>query len=137
MLNDKWSKIAENDVEKERAVILQEVQESQFNLQEMAIEHLHKVAFQGTPLGQTVVGPTKNIMGLTRDDLIHYRNTHFKGPRMVLAGAGGVNHEELAQLAQTHFTKITKDYEGEIPINRPCRYSGKSCCIINSENVVT
>ena len=31
------------------------------NLQEVVFDHLHAVAFQGTPLGRTILGPTKNI----------------------------------------------------------------------------
>merc|ERR1719310_1119730 len=74
------------EIERERGVILRE-------LQEVEIDHLHAVAYQGTPLGRTILGPAKNIKSISRDDLTHYIDTHYKGPRMVLAGAGGVDHE--------------------------------------------
>jgi len=44
---------------------------------------------------------------------------------MVLAGAGGVDHAHLCQLAKEHFGKINNDYPGEIPLDLPCRYTGK------------
>ena len=44
---------------------------------------------------------------------------------MVLAGAGGVNHEELCQLATQHFGKLGHTYDAEIPIDLPCRYTGR------------
>ena len=37
------------------------MQEVEMNLQEVVFDHLHAVAFQGTPLGRTILGPTKNI----------------------------------------------------------------------------
>ena len=49
------------------------------NLQEVVFDHLHAVAYQGTPLGRTILGPTQNIKSITRDDLSHYIATHYKG----------------------------------------------------------
>ena len=64
------------------------------------------VTMQGTPLGRTILGPAKNIKSISRDDLVHYINTHYKGPRMVLAGAGGVDHGKLCSLAEKYFAKV-------------------------------
>jgi len=85
---------------------------------------LHAVAYQGTPLGRTILGPTQNIKSITRDDLSHYITTHYKGPRMVMAGAGGVNHQELCDLTSKHFGKIGHTYDAEIPKDLNCRYTG-------------
>ena len=82
-----------------------EMQEVEMNLQEVVFDHLHAVAYQGTPLGRTILGPAKNIKSISRDDLVHYINTHYKGPRMVLAGAGGVNHGDLCAMAEKYFAK--------------------------------
>ena len=59
-----------------------------------------------------------------RDDLLHYIKTHYKGHRMVLAGAGGIAHEDLCKLATQHFGKISNVYENEVPKDVPCRYTG-------------
>ena len=67
------------EIERERGVILREMQEVEMNLQEVVFDHLHAVAYQGTPLGRTILGPTKNIKSITRDDLAHYIATHYKG----------------------------------------------------------
>jgi len=105
-------------------VILREMQEVEMNLQEVVFDHLHAVAYQGTPLGRTILGPTQNIKSISRDDIVQYINTHYKGPRMVLAGAGGVNHEELCDLATKHFGKITDKYDAEVPLDMAMRYTG-------------
>ena len=54
------------------------MQEVDMNLQEVVFDHLHAVAYQGTPLGRTILGPAKNIKSISRDDLVHYINTHYK-----------------------------------------------------------
>jgi processing peptidase subunit beta len=118
------SKFGQQEIERERSVILREMQEVEMNLQEVVFDHLHSVAYQGTPLGRTILGPTKNIKSITRDDLVHYIQTHYKGPRMVLAGAGGVAHDDLCKLASKHFNKITDKYDAEVPLDLQCRYTG-------------
>merc|ERR1712183_1094353 len=118
------STFGEVEIERERGVILREMQEVESNLQEVVFDHLHAVAFQGTPLGRTILGPTKNIKSISRADLVDYISTHYKGPRMVMAGAGGINHEELCDLTTKHFGKIGHTYDAEIPLDLNCRYTG-------------
>jgi len=118
------STLGEEEIERERGVILREMQEVGTNLQEVVFDHLHSVAYQGTPLGRTILGPTENINSITSKDLRSYIETHYKAPRMVLAAAGGVNHDELVKLAEKHFGDLKTGYSGEIPIIEPCRYTG-------------
>jgi hypothetical protein len=51
----------ESEIERERGVILREMQEVESNLQEVVFDHLHSTAFQGTALGRTILGPTHII----------------------------------------------------------------------------
>ena len=118
------SKFGEQEIERERGVILREMQEVEMNLQEVVFDQLHAVAYQGTPLGRTILGPTENIKTIGRKDLVEYIENHYKGPRMVMAGAGGVDHAELCKLTEQHFGKITKEYPREVPLDLPCRYTG-------------
>jgi processing peptidase subunit beta len=121
----KNSKFGEAEIERERSVILREMQEIETNMQEVVFDHLHAIAFQETPLGMTILGPSENIRNIQRKDLVEYVNTHYKGCRMVLAGAGGVDHDELVKLAEKHFGDITNEYVNvEIPVLTGCRFTG-------------
>jgi len=118
------SLLGDQEIERERGVILREMQEIETNLQEVVFDHLHSIAYQGTPLGQTILGPTENIKSISRNDLVEYINNHYKGPRIVLAAAGGVNHDKLCELAQQYFGSMTAGYDGEIPILQQARFTG-------------
>merc|ERR1712002_106398 len=118
------SLLGEQEIERERGVILREMQEIETNLQEVVFDHLHSIAYQGTPLGQTILGPSENVKTLNRNDLVDYVSNHYKGPRIVLAAAGGVNHDALCKLAENHFGGMTAGYEGEIPMAEKCRFTG-------------
>ncbi|XP_002741599.1 mitochondrial-processing peptidase subunit beta-like [Saccoglossus kowalevskii] len=118
------STLGETEINRERGVILREMEEVETNLQEVIFDHLHTTAYQGTALGRTILGPTENIKSLVRDDLLTYISTHYKGPRIVLSGAGGIDHNELVALANKHLGKIGSEYENEIPVLPPCRFTG-------------
>ncbi|KAK7896870.1 hypothetical protein WMY93_022195 [Mugilogobius chulae] len=114
----------EAEIERERGVILREMQEVETNLQEVVFDYLHATAYQSTALGRTILGPTENIKTINRGDLVEYITTHYKGPRIVLAAAGGVSHGELIDLAKYHFGKLPGRYIGEAPALPPCHFTG-------------
>jgi len=97
------SKLDESAIERERSVILREMEEVNKNQEELVLDHLHATAFQGTGLGRTILGPEENIRSLTRSDLQEYIDTHYTPNRMVIAGAGAVEHEQLCALTEEHF----------------------------------
>ena len=75
-------------------------------MEEVVFDHLHATAFQGQPLGRTILGPKENIASIGRDDLISYIKTNYTADRMVLVGAGGVPHDQLVRLAEQYFAKL-------------------------------
>jgi len=105
-------------------VILREMQEVETNLQEVVFDYLHATAYQGTALGRTILGPTENIKSISRRDLSEYVSNHYKAPRMVLAAAGGVEHDKLVDLAQQYFGGLSATYTGEIPVLPQARFTG-------------
>uniref|UniRef100_A0A4W4HE78 Mitochondrial-processing peptidase subunit beta n=1 Tax=Electrophorus electricus TaxID=8005 RepID=A0A4W4HE78_ELEEL len=118
------STLGEAEIERERGVILREMQEVETNLQEVVFDYLHATAYQDTALGRTILGPAENIKTINRADLLEYITTHYKGPRIVLAAAGGVCHNELIDLAKFHFGKLPARYKGEAPALPSCRFTG-------------
>lgn len=55
------SMLGEAEIERERGVILREMQEVETNLQEVVFDYLHATAYQDTALGRTILGPAENI----------------------------------------------------------------------------
>lgn len=53
-----------------------------------------------------MVPPQENIKSLQREDLESYIKTHYTAPRLVVAGAGAITHDELVHLAQTYFKDV-------------------------------
>ena len=90
-------------VERERGVILREMEEVEKEVEEVLFDHLHATAFQQTGLGRTILGSAENVRTITRENLSAYIGTHYTAPRMVLVGSGAVDHDELVKLATNAF----------------------------------
>lgn len=118
----KNSKLDQQQVERERGVILREMEEVDSNYQEVVFDYLHATAYQGTPLGRTILGPEKNVRSLQPKDLRSFIEKNYKAPRMVLTAAGGVDHAELRDLGEKYFGDVSDSVDSEAL--KPCRFTG-------------
>ena len=109
-------------MERERDVILREMEEVDGQIEEVGFDRLHEVAYVGTPLARTILGPEENIKSISADDIVKYIKTHYTAPRMVLAASGAVDHDELVSLSGEYFGGVsttappglTFDYEASL-----------------------
>lgn len=105
-------------IERERGVIIRESEEVDKMYDEVVFDHLHEIAYRDQPLGRTILGPIENIRKISRKNLKDYITTNYKGDRMVLAGAGAVDHDKLVEYAQKYFGHIQKS-EHPVPLGSP------------------
>ena len=71
--------------------------------EEVIFDLLHETAYPDSGLGRTILGPVENIKSISRAHLESYIKTHYTGPRIVVAGAGAVDHGALCTLADAAF----------------------------------
>lgn len=105
-------------IERERDVIIRESEEVDKMYDEVVFDHLHEIAYKDQPLGRTILGPIKNIKSIQRKDLVNYITQNYKGDRMVLAGAGSVDHDKLVEYAQKSFGHLPMS-EQPVPLGSP------------------
>ena len=84
-------------------MIMREMQEVESQIEEVVFDRLHEVAYVGTPLARTILGPEENIRSISVDDIQRYVKTNYTAPRMVVAAAGAVDHGELVNAVGEHF----------------------------------
>ena len=84
-----------DEIEATRKFILNELNETENNYQQVAMDHLHSVAYQQTPLAHTKYGPTANIERFTKADIERGIDLIFKGPQMIVAASGPISHDQM------------------------------------------
>lgn len=102
------SKLELPAIEAERGVILREMEEVNKIREELILDLLHEAAFRGGGLGLTILGPEDNIRTINRQDLENYVKTHYTAPRMVVAAAGNVDHEEICSLSEKYWSHVPR-----------------------------
>ncbi|XP_074275822.1 putative mitochondrial-processing peptidase subunit beta, mitochondrial [Silene latifolia] len=129
------SSFEESRILRERDVILREMEEVEGQTEEVIFDHLHATAFQYTPLGRTILGPAENIKTITKEHLKSYISTHYTAPRMVIAAAGAVKHEDVVAQVQKYFTKLSTDptTASQLVANEPASFTGSEVRMIDDD----
>ncbi|PSR87715.1 Mitochondrial-processing peptidase subunit beta like [Actinidia chinensis var. chinensis] len=129
------SKFDEKRINRERDVILREMEEVEGQTEEVIFDHLHATAFQYTPLGRTILGPAQNIKTITKANLQKYISTHYTAPRMVIAASGAVKHEDIVEQVKKLFTKLSTDptTASELVTKEPAIFTGSEIRIIDDD----
>jgi len=85
---------------------------------------LHTTAFQGTAMALSPYGKTEAINALTREDVVNFADDHFKGSRVVIAAAGGVDHAKINAFAEKSFGHLDNKYKRHVPPAHGVRFTG-------------
>ncbi|MEE8173218.1 MAG: pitrilysin family protein [Alphaproteobacteria bacterium] len=115
------STFAEAELERERAVVIQEIAQAHDTPDDVVFDQFQEIVYPDQPLGRTILGPAAQVANYSRDVLAEYMGRHYNAQRMVVVGAGRLEHEALVDLAGGAFdalpnadsaTGLTAKYEG-------------------------
>ncbi len=105
------STFEEAELERERAVILQEIGQANDTPDDIVFDYFQECAYPDQPMGRPVLGRPEIIRRLAREEVRGYLGEHYSAKRMVLAASGNLDHERLVALAERLL--------GELPSERP------------------
>lgn len=92
---------ADADMELERGVVLEEIAMRDDDPEDLLHEAFCTAMLGDHPLGRPVLGSEESITAMSRDALYGFYRDNYTLPRMVLAAAGNVRHEQVLELART------------------------------------
>jgi predicted Zn-dependent peptidase len=85
-------KIDAAELDKERGVVIQEIQRYKDQPAAVAEELIDRAHFGDHPLGRTVLGPEEHLRTFTRDAIVAFRERRWSGPRGGAFIVGNVEH---------------------------------------------
>jgi len=112
---------AEDELEREREVILQEIAATRDSPDEIAYELLQDAAFPNQAIGRPILGTTQSVTRFRATDLRAFLAANYGASRMVLSAAGSVDHDELVRHAEAQFGRLNGGVGGRF---EPARYVG-------------
>lgn len=111
------SVFAEQEIEKEKGVVLEEIAMSGDTPDDVAHETVCSGYFATTPIEKPVLGPAENIRALSRQNLVDYVDARYTAGNVVVAVAGSFEITQLVKLLEQHLAGVPKGNAGPIPFD--------------------
>ena len=110
------SKIAEQDVEREKNVILEEIKMYEDAPDELVHDMFAKTIWSGHALGRPIIGTMETVSSFNYLDLRKYLEQYYTPNRIVVSVAGNVTHQQVLEkltpiLAKLSGNQVTRQLE--------------------------
>jgi len=102
-----FPKLASQDLEKERTVILEEIKMYHDLPQYYVGELLEALLWPDHPLGQSLAGTSKSVGGMSVADLSNFKKSHYVPANTVISACGPMKHDQLVGLVRAKLGKWT------------------------------
>ncbi len=94
------------EVEKERAVIIEEIRGANDTPDDLIHDTIDEVVWEDQSVGRPIAGTETTVGSISREDLLGYLADQYRADRLVVAAAGDVRHEEVVELAERYFSDL-------------------------------
>jgi len=78
------------------------------NQKKVLMENVHYNVYRDHMLGQPVRGDRDNLRNLTLDQVKDFHRNNYFGDNVVLVAVGDVDHQQIVDLAEQHFSSLPK-----------------------------
>ena len=100
--------LRDEDVRKERTVILEEIKMYKDQPQSYVYELLDGLLWPKHPLGTSTLGSEETVSAVNRQALAAYRTTCYSPANIVISAAGSFDHEALVRKVKSKFKAVKK-----------------------------
>jgi len=99
------SLINPREVERERGVIVEEIEMIRDESAQHVQELLTAETWKGSSLSRPITGTKKSLSAISRKDLVNHLRGNYHAGRTIVTAAGAVDHEEFVKLVSSGFLK--------------------------------
>ena len=112
------------DVEKERQIILQEINMVEDTPEENVHVLFQQLFWAGHPIGMPVLGTNRTVSYIGKDSILRYMNQLYVPTRIIVVAAGAIDHQRLV----SHFQPLFEDLpNGGTPYSRSLPRCSTGC----------
>ncbi|MFH2054867.1 MAG: pitrilysin family protein, partial [bacterium] len=98
------SLFAEEEVERERQVILEEIKDQIDTPSDIIHDYFASTAWASHPLGRPIIGSPETVGAIGRNGLLDFVGKNYTTDRVVIAAAGNVDHNKLVEQVSARFS---------------------------------
>ena len=111
----------QEELEKERGVILQEIAMTNDTPDDIVFDYFQKTAFPKQAIGRSILGPTKNVKKFQRKDFIDYIDKQYNYSNIAIVASGNVDEQQFTNYVKKYFTNLSSN---KLKKFQPSKYQG-------------
>jgi len=115
------SKFDSDEIDKERNVILEEINMYEDTPEDLCVDLLHEKIFPGHSLGMSILGTRDTIGSFKREDFINFLQARYTPHNVVISIAGNINEAEVLEKVTATFGQFKG--EGIVETDSPAAYT--------------
>jgi predicted Zn-dependent peptidase len=94
------------ELRREQNVIVQEIGATEDAPDDLVFDRLQETAFPKQPVGRSILGTPETVRSFTAARLRAYLGRNYRGPDMLVAAAGAVDHQQIVAEAEKRFASF-------------------------------
>ncbi len=131
----------EKEIEKEKEVIIDEINSYKDTPSEMIFDEFEELVFHDNPLGRNIFGATEKLKSFTRKDILNFIGRNYNSNEIVIASVGNIRFTMLLRYFERHFGNIPEKrtalkrtvFENYSPVRKEISHNTfQSHCIIGN-----
>lgn len=96
----------QEEIKKEKMVVLQEMGESYDNIEQLNYDNFIEQAFDNQPIGRTILGTEESLEAFDKGMLEAYMQKHYLAKNVIISVSGNVKHDQLVGQIQELFAGL-------------------------------
>lgn len=101
-------KFRQDELDKEREVIIEEMKKCQDDPVEVMYETAVANFYNGLSYAHDALGREENILGVSREELLEFKNRFYKANNCIISVTGNIDFEDLEKIVSNAFAKHIK-----------------------------
>jgi predicted Zn-dependent peptidase len=98
----------DDELEREKSVVLQEIKMVEDTPDDVIHDIFAEQIWRGHPLGRPILGTRESVNMFDRDTVLGYFSEEYTPPRIIIAVAGNVTHEQVVELFGQGFNGFSR-----------------------------
>jgi predicted Zn-dependent peptidase len=105
----------EKEIEKEKAVVMDEINSYKDNPAEWIHDEFDELVFKDHPLGRNILGTREKLKRYSRNDIMRFRDANYLPSRIVITSVADFPLGKAIAVAEKYFSAISSDHS---PVQR-------------------
>jgi len=105
----------EKEIEKEKDVIIEEINSYLDNPAELIFDDFEEMIFAGQPIGRSILGTPQTVKGFKKEDLSRFISKNYFTDQMVFCSVGNIPVNKMMNLFRKHFADKAPMISGARP----------------------